>query len=117
KCDSFRSSTKLSMNFLRRMDDFVLHTSRVLIGYSRMMESNSFSICFSDQTNGRWIFGNQKPPSRSSLFRYPTTLRIESFLFFMIPSYKSSDKAVCSPLCPTSYEAATMALQAVISSL
>ena len=44
----------------------VFQTSRVLIGYSRMIESNRRAICSSLQTKGRWMFGSQNPPPSAS---------------------------------------------------
>ena len=41
------------MNFLRRIGLRVFQINNVLIGYSRMIESNSRQICSSFQTNGR----------------------------------------------------------------
>src|ERR1035437_10252734 len=72
------------MNLRRRRSLLVFQTSSVLMGYCRMMESNSRHICSSLQTKGRWMFGSQKPPSSSELLRNVTILRRECLGVFMI---------------------------------
>jgi hypothetical protein len=57
----------------------VFQMRSVLIGYSRRIESKRRQICSSLQTNGRWIFGSQKPPSSSGLLRKPTSFLIVCF--------------------------------------
>ena len=47
----------------------VFQINKVLMGYCLRIESKSRLIWSSDQTKGRWMFGSQKPPSSSGLFR------------------------------------------------
>ena len=71
------------MNFRRRIGLRVFQINNVLIGYSRMIESNNRQICSSFQMNGRWMFGSQNPLSTSELFRNVTILRSECFGVFI----------------------------------